>query len=278
MGVFLRLYAQEAIVIFRDFNHYVLRRSSEMKIKILVLALIVFGFSILPFKAQAADTSASFGVDYMSQYVWRGTQLSDDSFVIQPSVTGTYGPVSVNLWANYDTETQLNTETDLTVSYSRAIDKISLDVGYIYYSLPGADDTAEIYVSVGYDTFLSPNVTYYQDIEQDTGGGFAVASIGYDLELSKGLVASLGASASANFENSYSMGTNLAGEDFTGLYNAEISASVPFALPMDENIVIEPKIAYSFALSDDAEEALESIDGGGDSDVYYGGVGISVSF
>ena len=251
-----------------------------MMIRILILALVVFSFSLVPTKAQAVDSSASFGVDYMSQYVWRGTQLSDDSFVLQPSVEGTYGPITVNLWANFDTEVRDNTETDLTVNYSRAIDKISLDVGYIYYDLVGAEDTAEVYISVGYDYFLSPNVTYYQDIEQDTGGGFAVASIGYDLELAEGIVASLGASASVNFENSFSLGQNAAAEDFTALYNAEVSASVPYALPFDENIVVTPMIAYSFALSDDAKEAIESFDDPSDpsSSVFYGGVGISVGF
>ncbi len=251
-----------------------------MKIRILILAIIAFGFSLIPLKAQAVDTSASFGVDYMSQYVWRGTQLSDDSFVLQPSVEGTYGPITVNLWANYDTETQINTETDLTVSYSRAIDKVSIDVGYIYYSLAGAgiDDTQEIYISVGYDTFLSPNVTIYTDIEQDTGGTFAVASIGHDLEVADGIVVSLGASASANFENEFALGTDSTGNAFTALYNGEVSASVPFALPFDENIVVTPMVAYSFALSDDAEDALKAIDADGDSSVIYGGIGISVGF
>ncbi|MBE9531577.1 MAG: hypothetical protein IME98_02090 [Proteobacteria bacterium] len=251
-----------------------------MKIKILILALVALTFSLVPFKAEAVDTSGSFGMDFMTNYVWRGTQLSDDSAVLQPSVTGTYGPVSVNLWSNYDIEAQDNTETDFTISYSRAIDKISLDVGYIYYDLVGGDDTAEVFVSVGYDTLLSPNVTLYTDIEQDTGGSFAVASISHDLELSQGLVVSLGASASVNFENSFSMGQNALAEDFTGLYNGELSASLPFALPMDSNIVITPKVAYSFALSSDAEEAIESFDDVSDpnSGILYGGVGVAVEF
>ena len=50
---------------------------------------------------------------------------------------------------------------------------------------------------------------------------------------------------------------------------------------MDENITISPMIAYSFALSDDADEAISIFDEGGDptkgaSSVLYGGVGISV--
>lgn len=250
-----------------------------MKIKILIFTLLVaLSFTIIPLKAQAVDTSGSFGVDYMSNYVWRGTQLSDDSFVLQPSVTGTYGPISVNLWSNYDTEVQDNTETDLTVSFSHAIDKISLDLGYIYYDLVGGDDTAEVYVSVGYDYFLSPNVTIYVDIEQDTGGTFAIASIGHDLELSKGLVVSLAASASVNFESSFSMGQNAAAEDFTALYNGEVSASTSFALPFDENISITPMIAYSFALSDDADDAISALDSEGESDILYAGVGISIGF
>ena len=43
---------------------------------------------------------------------------------------------------------------------------------------------------------------------KNAGGGFAVASIGHDLEISNGLVVSLGASASANFDNTVSMGKN----------------------------------------------------------------------
>ena len=73
-----------------------------MKIKILILALLAFSFTLLPLKAESAETSASFGVDFMSQYVWRGIPVSDDSFSIQPSVTATYGPVSANMWASYD--------------------------------------------------------------------------------------------------------------------------------------------------------------------------------
>ncbi|MEE9542901.1 MAG: hypothetical protein V3V95_03855, partial [Thermodesulfobacteriota bacterium] len=119
-----------------------------MKIKFFILALVLFSFSVIPFKADAADSSGSFGADFMSQYVWRGTQLSDDAFVVQPSVTGTYGPVSANLWANYDSDLTVITETDFTLSYARSIDKFSLDVGYIYYSFGAASDadTAEIYV------------------------------------------------------------------------------------------------------------------------------------
>lgn len=252
-----------------------------MKIKILVLALVVLGISLVPFKAQAVDTSASFGVDFMSQYVWRGTQLSDDNFVYQPSVSATYGPVTANIWANYDTTPDAINETDYTLSYARSIDKISLDVGAIYYTFgpQPANNTAEVYVSVGYDTQLSPNVTYYQVVDRFIGGAFAVASIGYDVELTEGIVASLGASASLNLDNPV-MGPDSDGKPFTGLYNAELSASVPFALPFDNNIVITPMVAYSFALSDDAQTAIESFDADveKESSILYGGVGISVGF
>ena len=82
-------------------------------------------------------------------------------------------------------------------------------------------------------------------------------------ELTEGIVASLGASASVNLDHPV-MGLDSDGDTFTGLYNGELSASVPFALPFDENIVITSMIAYSFALSDDAKTAIESFDEPGD--------------
>lgn len=253
-----------------------------MKIKILFLTLLIaFTITLVPFKAEAVDTSASFGMDVMSQYIWRGVQVSDDSMALQPSITATYGPVSANLWASFDMETDVNLETDYTLSYARSIDKISLDVGAIYYAFgPSIGDTGEVYVSAGYDVLLSPTVTYYQAVDKNIGGAFAVASIGYDVELSNDLVVSLGASASLNLDHPV-MGRDINGETFMGLYNAEVSASTSFALPFDENISITPMIAYSFALSDDADDAISAFDeggAGGESSIFYGGVGISVGF
>ena len=40
--------------------------------------------------------------DILSQYVWRGIALSRNSVVVQPSFTGTYKGIAVNVWNNFD--------------------------------------------------------------------------------------------------------------------------------------------------------------------------------
>ena len=48
--------------------------------------------------------SADASVAFLSKYVWRGFELSDDSIVIQPSMTVAYKGFGMNLWGNLDTD------------------------------------------------------------------------------------------------------------------------------------------------------------------------------
>src|SRR5690606_16941786 len=48
-----------------------------------------------------------FELGAYSKYVWRGINVVDD-FVLQPSLTFSHGPWSVNFWGNYET-TGVNT-------------------------------------------------------------------------------------------------------------------------------------------------------------------------
>ena len=72
--------------------------------------------------------------DILSQYVWRGIALSRNSAVIQPSFTGTYKGIAVNVWNNFDlseknpislkrpnSKSAHWNETDLTFSYTREV-------------------------------------------------------------------------------------------------------------------------------------------------------------
>jgi hypothetical protein len=223
--------------------------------------------------AEAPKLSGSASVDVMSRYVWRGMTLSN-KFVVQPSIGITYEGFGANIWGNYDTDLSKSTEVDYTLSYNFSVDKLSLGVGYIYYALVGVPDTQEIYFSVGYDTILKPTLTYYQDI-QEGKGGFLVASIGHSIELSKDVNLNLGASASYNFKNAV-MGFDRNGNKFNNLYNAEVSASVN--IPVSKAIVVTPKAAYSFALSNDAKDAISGFSVDGKKNIFYGGVNLTLSF
>jgi|Deesub1362A_J573_1020465.scaffolds.fasta_scaffold00356_16 hypothetical protein len=198
-------------------------------------AMAVFIMALISGIADAG-VSGSASVSVMSNYVWRGFKLSD-GVVIQPSVGITYGGLGANLWANYDTDPGEHDETDLTVSYSFSAERFSIDTGYIYYALDGVEDTQEFYLSVGYDTLLSPAFALYYDFDEGRGA-FITASIGYDLETSEGIQVSIGASAGYNLKSEYSIG------DFSNLHNGEVSLSMN--LPLSKDVTVGPVMAYSF--------------------------------
>jgi hypothetical protein len=251
-------------------------------VKALGLAVVLALFaSIGSVHAEDIKTSGYASADIMTNYVWRGQKLSN-TWVIQPSVGITYGVLGVNLWGNYDSDSKIDegsghgefTETDLTISYTRSLDKWTLGAGYIYYALNNANDTQELYLSASYDTLLKPSLALYYDFDEGNGA-FLVASIGHSFEVASGINLNLGASASYNINNKV-MGFDKSGDDFSNFYNAELSSSL--TIPVWKAITVTPKVAYSFPLSNDAEDAIENISDDGDKDIFYGGVNITLSF
>ena len=248
------------------------------KIYLLIFTiLIAAAFPAFAEEANGPEVSGSASVDIMSQYIWRGWQLSDDS-VIQPSVGITYEGLGANIWSNYDNDTTAITETDYTLNYTFNIEKFGFDVGYIFYTFPESDfDTQEIYASASYDVILSPSLTVYYDFDEGEGA-FIVAAIGHSFALPKDISVDVGASVSYNASNLV-MGA-VDGDAFSDFYNGEISASA--SIPVYKALSITPMVAYSFPLSNDAKDVLEAnalaVTEDDDGDVFYGGVSISLSF
>jgi uncharacterized protein (TIGR02001 family) len=245
------------------------------KITAMVLAAVL---TVAAFAAVAAAEDSKFSgyasVDVMSNYVWRGIK-SSPNMAIQPSVGIGYGAFSTNLWANYDTKTDKHTETDLTLDYGMSFNKLSVNVGYIYYALEGLPDTQEVYLSASYDTILQPKLTIYGDFDQGDGG-FVVASIGHSFDLAKDIPFNLGASASYNINNKIMGSPDGVKTRFSNFYNGELSASV--GIPITAHVSMTPKVAYSFALTDDAKNAIKSVNFGDSSSVLYGGLNLTLSF
>jgi hypothetical protein len=248
----------------------------------IVCMLTLFAATGLAY-AEEVSTSGYASVDGMSNYVWRGQKLSN-SWVLQPSVGITYGSFDANIWANYDSDRYEAdssdsghgefTETDVTLSYSIGVDKWSFTGGYIYYALDEANDTQELFLTAGYDTLLSPELTVYYDYDEGKGA-FIVGSIGHSIDLSEVIMLNLGASASYNIKNEV-MGYDEDGDDFSNFYNAELTASLD--IPVTKAISVSPKMAYSFPISSDAEDAIESTSDDGDKDIFYGGLNVTLSF
>jgi hypothetical protein len=116
--------------------------------------------------------------------------------------------------------------------------------------------------------------TVYLDFDEGDGA-FIVASIGHSFGLAQKLSLNLGASVSYKADNAV-MGRDLDGDEFSDFYNGDISASL--TMPVTDAISIGPMIAYSFPLSNDAEDAIEAISDDGDSDIVYGGINVSLTF
>jgi hypothetical protein len=205
--------------------------------------------------------------------VWRGYELSEDSIVIQPSVSAGYKGFGFNLWGNLDTDASENiydysgsqfNETDMTLSYDTSVGPVALGVGYIYYGFDYGDDTEEIYISFGFDTILSPTLTIYRDIAEFYTW-YVALDIGYSFEMPNDITLDLGGSFGYYYDDD---------NDYSELHNGLLS--VGLTIPVGEYMSIAPSIAYSFPLSSDAEDTLAGVDG--DSNFFYGGVTCSISF
>jgi len=252
--------------------------------KVLLAAVMAVGILTSSAYAEGPKVAGFASVDVMSNYVWRGIKVSN-SWVVQPSVGITYGGFGANIWGNYDsdvTEWTSNgetghgelTETDITLTYTATIDKFTLVGGYIFYAFEGYNDTQEIFGSVTYNTLLSPTLTVYYDYDEGNGA-FITASVGHTFSLPKDMGLKLGALVSYNIENGI-MGLDNDGDKFSNFYNAELNAAL--TIPVTKAISITPKLAYSFALSNDAEDAMQGLANDGSNDVFYGGVNVTLSF
>lgn len=264
-----------------------MRKRLETTIATMALAGTCF-LGLTPTLVMAEDVAAveverpeaDLTVGVYSQYVWRGWALSDDSLVIQPSMTVGYKGFGFNLWGNLDTaeddgvdETNSWNETDMTLSYDWSMAGIDYGVGYIYYGLEG-DDSQEFYAGLSKEiSFITPSFTVYRDTDSFPGW---YMSLGLDssIPLKDDLALDVGFSAGYVIMDE----AELDGSDFSDLFDGVISASITF--PITEFFTITPEMHYSFPLSSAADDVLEAGNDGfnTDADVFYGGVSASLSF
>jgi uncharacterized protein (TIGR02001 family) len=224
------------------------------------IGVFVLLLSLPSFSYGEEKVEGSASVSFMSSYVWRGIQLSDDEFVIQPSVGISYKGFSVNFWSNYNTDTTEEDETDYTLDFSNAIGKVGYSFGYIYYALSGAsvEDSQEVYGAVSYDTILSPSLTIYRDFDEFLST-YVAFSIGHDFKVADFTVSS-GASLSYYFYDN-------AEDDWQ---NFEVSLST--SIPVGNHFSIDPMVAYSAGLYEDESTGTEL------DDEFYGGVTVAFNF
>ena len=246
------------------------KRTKKLIISITATAFL-FAAGIPAAMAEEEMPTADASVSIYSTYVWRGFGLSDDSIVIQPSMTVGYKGFAMNLWGNLDTDyyaedTTKYNETDITLSYDGAYEKLGYGVGYIYYALDGTDDTQEIYATLSYDVLLSPTLAFYYDVDSFSGAYYVTFDISHSFPIGETYALDLGALVSYLDDN----------EDYDAFHNGVLSASMTF--PIGKYFSITPEINYSFALSSDAEDYIKAGSADNDDSYIYGGATFSFAF
>ncbi|MEJ2672873.1 MAG: hypothetical protein P8168_11890 [Deltaproteobacteria bacterium] len=241
----------------------------------------------------------SFGVDVLSQYVWRGIALSRDSAVFQPSFTGTYKGFTFNAWTNVDTNEQnpygLYTnrggtwnETDLTFSYTREVyPHFTLTGGLIYYLLSSnnsSDNSVEIYAGADYQLpWFNFGVAAFREVSHFPGTYLQwYVHRAIDLPWLQGMNLDLFASWSAEFSNDkaaypvFDSAGNLENKFYNSLQAGCLAVSLN--IPVGKYVVIAPKIQYWYGLGGDSTATLDALSWDGQHNHILGGLNVTVNF
>jgi len=236
----------------------------------IVAASIILAAGIPAAMGEEEMPSADASVGFYSKYVWRGFEQSKDSLVIQPSLSVSYKGFGANLWSSLDTDYYPTGghswyETDFTLSYDGAYDKLGYGVGWIYYSILGGD-TQEFYGTLSYDMLLSPSLTIYYDTDFFPGAWYANLGFGHSFTIAEKYSLDLGLSFGYLDDN----------DGYAELHDGLLSASMSF--PVNDYLTITPELYWSFALNGTAEDYIKNPALSDDSSFVYGGVSASFSF
>lgn len=164
-----------------------------MKKTIIALAALAAGASA--YAQKPADVAVTLDVTYVSDYVFRGLKLADDT--IQPSIEVSYNDFYAGVWHSNDINSSVgSSETDYYVGYGLSLNEtFSADIGVTRYTYQGSGASAfastEAYVGLKADVLLSPSVYYYHDFDQEVntyiasiGHSLPIANLGISLDLS----------------------------------------------------------------------------------------------
>lgn len=248
-------------------------------------------------KQEDEKVTGSVSLGAYNRYIFRGYELSSGSVVIQPSVTVSYKGFSLNYWGNIDTNERATqsfvpdrpgrksfNESDLTLSYTYAIDKLSLTAGYIYYGTKYTDETEEVFLSASYDIISKPTLTIYRDISTYPGTYFNL-SFSHSFEVYKDITLDLTASfgyfkGDDSYWRTYESNTgDYTGKKYSGFHDGKLQAG--FTIPVTKNLTVQPVVQYWFPLSSKAKRIVDGHSynpNGHLDDTWVTGINITFSF
>jgi hypothetical protein len=217
---------------------------------------------------EPAGVTGTATVGVFSKYLFRGYELSKRSVVFQPGLTASYAGFSASYWGNIDSKEHQTqnfipdrdgkrsfNETDLTLSYTKAIDKLSLTGGWVYYGTKYADETQEIFATVAYDMIGKPSLSIYRDFDRYPGT-YINLSFAHSIKLGGDVTLDLGASAGymwgdGNYWKTYDPATgDYTGSHYQGLHDGKLQAGL--TIPLSKKVTLVPVVQYWFPLSSKA--------------------------
>jgi hypothetical protein len=257
-----------------------------------------------PATALEEKPTGDFTAAVLSQYIWRGYELSRNSAVLQPSMTIGYKGFTANLWGNLDTKPYSPSdasyasawnETDLTLSYAKTLGLFTVGGGYAYYSLgslnkdaPDRADSQELFATASLNTLLTPTLTVYKEIDHYRNWYFLLG-ISHIVELNKMLSLKLAATASyllstdADTYPKFNSSALPTADKFSNFHDGTLSVSLPIK-PVS-HLTVTPTLSYIFPLSGDAKDEMKGFGLKGsatpaerDSSFFVGGVSVSFTF
>ncbi len=266
---------------------------------IVVIMILFLPLSMVQAEESKGDerVTGSISTGVFNRFVFRGYELSSGSIIIQPSITVSYKGFSISYWGNIDTnERQTQSfvpdrpgrksfnESDLTLNYTYAIDKLSLTAGYIYYGTKYADETEEVFLSASYDIISKPTLTIYRDISTYPGT-YINLSFSHSFEVYKDITLDLAASfgyfkGDDSYWRTYESATgDYTGKKYSGFHDGKLQAGL--TIPVMKNVTIQPVVQYWFPLSNKAKRIVDGNPynhNGHLDDTWVAGLNITFSF
>lgn len=256
-----------------------MRHSNIGIFKNMVLAvLVVFAVSVGICYAEGEGILSDVGITgttelaYYSEYIWRGQNLDHDS-VLQPGFSLSAKGFTFGYWGSYDMENQdilASDESDYYLTYTYEISPLSITLGHTWYDFPEANTSSKEYsIALGWDTFLSPVLTFAHDYEDgknlntDKDGNYLSLALSHSFTLNKryGITLDLGGTVG------YIDGQWLSGE------GEHFTPTLGFTIPLTKSLTISPMIGYNIPFGD-----LKKSDIGNQDARFFGGVKASVAF
>lgn len=238
-----------------------------MKRVIILIALVCLTVPAFGFDVDFAGT-------YMTRYMFRGERLIDNAY-IAPAVAIKSNNFELSATSIYDNKKKETFRNVYQLTFKTQVNKAAVDVGLVRYDPHNVNgkDTNEFFVKATWKGAWRPSFAVFFDFDEGSGKYFQ-AGFARNLGTSKNEVL-LGANVGYVAQNGY-MGLDKNGSEFTGLYDGELYLKSSFK--WGKRITVEPMLAYSFPLSNDAKNAIQGISVDKASKNLYGGVTFHITF